>query len=75
MAAKFAMPDFMMMDELLSDEEMTIRDTVREFVADHITPIIADHYEAGTFPKELITKFGELGVLGANLPEEYGCAG
>ena len=72
--ANFSMPDFMNIDSLLSEEEITIRDTVREFVQDHILPVVADHYEKGTFPKDLIPRFGELGILGGNLPEEYGCA-
>lgn len=62
-------------DSLLSDEEKTIRDTVRDFVQENVVPGIAEHWEAGTFPKHLVPKFGELGILGANLPEEYGCSG
>ena len=38
-------------------------------------PIIDEHYKNGTFPKDLIKKFGDLGYLGMNLPEKYGCAG
>ncbi len=75
MAASFEVPDFMVMDNLLSEEERNVRDTVRDFVQDNVVPGIAEHYEAGTFPKDLIPRFGELGILGANLPEEYGCAG
>lgn len=75
MAAKFEVPDFMQMDMLLSEEERTIRDTVREFVQENVVPGIEEHYEHGTFPTDLIPRFGELGILGANLPEEYGCAG
>lgn len=51
-----------------------IRDTVREFVSDEVMPTIDQHFEAGTFPTDLIPKIGELGLLGANL-EGYGCAG
>jgi glutaryl-CoA dehydrogenase len=59
----------------LTEEERAVRDSVRRFV-DEQRP--ADHRQAyvdGRFPKELIPKMGELGVFGANLPEEYGCAG
>ncbi len=66
--------DFLNLDELLTDEEKLIRDTVRSFVDDNVIPIIEDHYMAGTFPHELIPQMGELGFLGANL-EGYGCAG
>ncbi len=66
--------DFLNLDELLSDEERLVRDTVRKFVEDQVVPIIEDHYMAGTFPRELVKPMAELGVLGANL-EGYGCAG
>jgi glutaryl-CoA dehydrogenase len=67
--------DFYDIDSLLSEEERAVRDTVRRFVDDEVLPIIGEHYIAGTFPTELIPKMGELGLYGANLPEEYGCAG
>ncbi|HYJ11332.1 MAG TPA: acyl-CoA dehydrogenase family protein, partial [Polyangiaceae bacterium] len=38
-------------------------------------PLIEEHYEAGTFPLELVPELAELGVFGATLPEKYGCAG
>jgi glutaryl-CoA dehydrogenase len=72
---KYESPDFMALDELLSEDDRNVRDTVRHFVDDNVLPIIEDHYEAGTFPTDVIPKLGELGVLGASLPEEYGCAG
>ena len=71
----FSAPDFFDVDSLLSEEERTIRDTVRAWVEDQLIPIIGDCYIAGRFPKELIPGIAGLGMLGANLPEEYGCAG
>jgi glutaryl-CoA dehydrogenase len=71
----FTSVDFFELDTQLSEEELLVRKTIREFVEAEISPIIAEHYEAGKFPSHLIPKLGELGVLGANLPEEYGCAG
>ncbi|MCU0625755.1 MAG: acyl-CoA dehydrogenase family protein [Gemmatimonadaceae bacterium] len=62
-------------DAALTEEERAIRDSVRRFVDDRILPIIGDCYVNGRFPKELIPEMAELGVFGANLPEEYGCAG
>jgi glutaryl-CoA dehydrogenase len=73
--AKFESPDFFNLDELLSEDDRNVRDTVRDFVDDNVMPVIEDKYEKGEFPTEIIPKLGELGVLGANLPEEYGCAG
>ena len=58
--------DFYNLDDELSEDERLVRDNVRRFVDAEILPIIAKHYEAGTFPMELIPKFGELGLLGAN---------
>jgi glutaryl-CoA dehydrogenase len=62
-------------DSLLSEEERAVRDSVRAFVDDKILPIIGDAYVEGHFPREIIPGLAELGVLGANLPEQYGCAG
>jgi glutaryl-CoA dehydrogenase len=74
-ATQFPGVDFYQMDSLLSEEERAVRDTVRAWVDEHLMPVIGDCYIEGRFPKELIPGLAELGVLGANLPEEYGCAG
>ncbi len=66
--------DLYRIDDLLSDEERAVRDTVRAFVSREVIPRMPEHNRAGTFPKELIPKMAELGLLGANL-EGYGCAG
>ena len=67
--------DFFKLDSLLSDEEKMVRQSVREFVDARIRPIIAECFEQGRFPAELIPEMAQLGLLGANLPEKYGCAG
>src|SRR4051812_9672425 len=51
-----------------------IRDTVRSFVADRVTPHAADWFEEARIPRELATEIGKLGLLGMHL-EGYGCAG
>jgi len=66
--------DLYNIDRLLSEEERMVRDTVRKFVNDRVLPIIGEHFEAGTFPRELIPEIAELGLLGMHL-EGYGCAG
>ncbi len=66
--------DFYRIDDLLTDEERMVRDTVRRFVDERVIPIIDKHFEDATFPKELIPQLAELGLLGGTLPEEYGCA-
>ncbi len=75
MAAKFQGIDFYNLDASLSEEERMIRDTLRDWVEERVMPLIGDAYIDRRFPKEIIPELGELGVLGANLPEEYGCAG
>ncbi|MCH8018850.1 acyl-CoA dehydrogenase family protein [candidate division KSB1 bacterium] len=71
---KFQGTDFYQIDDLLSDEERLIRQTVREFVDEEVMPVIRDHYRDGTFPTQLIAQIGKLGLLGSNL-QGYGCAG
>jgi glutaryl-CoA dehydrogenase len=66
--------DYYDIDELLSDEERLVRDTVRAFVDEKVMPRIAQHFRAGTFPMELIPEMGRLGLLGMTLTG-YGCAG
>jgi glutaryl-CoA dehydrogenase len=68
------MPDFFDLARHYSNEERSIRDSVRAFVDARILPTIADHWEHGTFPTELISEIGALGLLGCNL-QGYGCAG
>jgi glutaryl-CoA dehydrogenase len=73
--AKFKGIDYYDIDSLLSEEERMIRDTVRSWVDDNLMPVIEHAYIERKFPKELIPQMAELGIFGANLPEEYGCAG
>jgi glutaryl-CoA dehydrogenase len=69
------MLDFFDIDSLLFEEERAVRDSVRQFVDEHVLPIIGKCYVDGRFPREIIPELAQLGVFGANLPEEYGCAG
>jgi glutaryl-CoA dehydrogenase len=73
--ARYQGIDYYELDLLLSEEERLARDTVREWVDDELMPIIGEAYIERKFPKQIIPQLAELGVLGANLPEEYGCAG
>ena len=66
--------DLYNIDHVLSEEERLVRDTVRTFVRERVLPSIGEHFEAGTFPRELIPTIGEMGLLGMHL-EGYGCAG
>lgn len=67
--------DLFNIDAALTEEERAVRDSVRAFVDEKVLPIIGQCYVEGRFPKELIAEMGANGYFGANLPEEYGCAG
>ncbi len=75
MASKFKGVDYYRLDDLLTDEQKMVRETVRGWVDERVLPIIAKHYQEGTFPRHLVAEMAELGLFGATLPEEYGCAG
>ncbi len=67
--------DFLDIDSLLDEEEILLRDTVRDFVEKEIKPDVAEWWDRGVIPhRELAAKFGEMGMLGMHL-EGYGCAG
>jgi glutaryl-CoA dehydrogenase len=66
--------DLLHVDDELSDEERLVRDTVRKFASDRVLPSIADWFEAGTLPRDLLPEVGKLGLLGMHLTG-YGCAG
>ncbi|MBM3774824.1 MAG: acyl-CoA dehydrogenase, partial [Acidobacteria bacterium] len=66
--------DYLHVDSLLTEQELLVRQTARQFVEDRVIPIIRDCFREARFPVELIPELGRLGLLGANL-EGYGCAG
>ncbi|MBS1271042.1 MAG: Acyl-CoA dehydrogenase [Candidatus Marinimicrobia bacterium] len=72
--AKFQGIDYYKLDDHFSEEELMVRDMVRNFVENEVLPDIEEHHKEGTFQKDLIPKMAELGLYGANLPEKYGCA-
>jgi glutaryl-CoA dehydrogenase len=74
MGFKFQNFDFLNLDSTLSEDELLVRRTARDFVEDNIVPIIEDCFREGRFPRELVPLMGELGFFGASL-EGYGCAG
>ena len=66
--------DLLQIDDQLTADERLVRDTVRSYTADRVLPHIADWFEAGTLPRELLPELGKLGLLGMHLTG-YGCAG
>src|SRR3990170_367032 len=75
MAPRFTGVDFYGVEGLLGEDERAVRDTVRDWVEEQLLPVINESYLEGRFPKQLVPQMAELGFFGANLPEEYGCAG
>ena len=69
------MDDLLFLDEQLHDDERMIRESVTRFVTNDVRPLMAESFEHATFPKELIKKSADLGLLGLTLPAEYGGAG
>jgi alkylation response protein AidB-like acyl-CoA dehydrogenase len=59
----------------LTEEQISIRNMIREFAAEEITPNVLEYDESKTFPEHLISKMGELGIMGVIFPEEYSGAG
>jgi alkylation response protein AidB-like acyl-CoA dehydrogenase len=59
----------------LNENQIIIRDTIREFAEKNIRPVIMKYDESQEFPMEIIKQLGELGFLGILIPEEYGGAG
>ncbi len=70
----YSASDFYNITSLLTDEEKSIQQTLRQYVSAEIMPDIATHYLNHTFPLKIFKQLGELGALGANL-KGYGCAG
>jgi glutaryl-CoA dehydrogenase len=73
--ADYTSVDFLRIDEMLDDEELVARSSVREFVSKEFLPLLQEHIrQDGSFPMQLVPVMGELGLFGTNL-EGYGCAG
>ncbi|MCB0355476.1 MAG: acyl-CoA dehydrogenase family protein [Bdellovibrionales bacterium] len=66
--------NYMNVDKLFNEEEIMVRDTVREFVSEEVIPVLQEANRAEKFPSHLIPRFGELGLLGCNI-QGYDCPG
>ncbi len=67
--------DYYQVEDLFTEEEILIRDTVRSFVTEKVMPGVEKHFDNCTLPLELIPEIGRQGLFGANLPQDYDCAG
>ena len=72
---KYIPPDYFNIDELLTDEQKIIRNSVRDWVSRSVVPIIDEAAQKHKFPLHLIREMGEIGVFGPFIPEKYGGAG
>ncbi|KHD87804.1 MAG: acyl-CoA dehydrogenase [Bdellovibrio sp. ArHS] len=71
---KFESPNFLNTDSLFTEDELMVRNLIRDFVTREILPSIGEQYDKGHFPTEIIPRLGELGTLGATI-QGHGCAG
>ncbi len=67
--------DFFHLADLLSEDEIAVQNTVRDWVMNRFEPLLREHYAKGSFPMELAREMGEMGFFGGNLPVEFGAAG
>jgi glutaryl-CoA dehydrogenase len=72
--AIFSGVDYFNSDDLLTEDEILVRNTVRSFVENEVLPVIVKHNREGSFPQYLVPKIAELGLLGPTLPAKFGCA-
>ena len=71
----FTSPDYFNVDELLSEENKLVRDSVRNYVKKEISPIIEDYAQRAEFPEQIVKQLGDLGCFGPTVPVEYGGGG
>lgn len=68
-------PDYFQLDELLTDEHLLIRKTVRDWVKKELSPVIEDYAQRAEFPKQLLKGLADIGAFGPTIPTQYGGAG
>ncbi len=71
----FVSPDYFAVDELFTQEQKLIRETVRAYVKKEISPIIEEYAQRAEFPEQIVSQLGELGCFGPTVPVEYGGGG
>jgi glutaryl-CoA dehydrogenase len=71
----FESPDYYQLDELMSEEQLMVRDAVRTYVKTEISPIIEEYAQKAEFPNQIVKQLGDLGCFGPTVPTEYGGGG
>ena len=72
--APFSWDDPFLMRAQLSEEERLILDSAKDYAQEKLLPRVQQAFRHETFDREIMNEFGALGMLGATLPEKYGCA-
>jgi glutaryl-CoA dehydrogenase len=72
---RFQSPDYFQIDELLTEEQKLVRNSVREWVKKEVSPIIEEYAQRAEFPKQLIKGLAQIGAFGPYIPMEYGGGG
>jgi len=71
----FQSPDYFQLDELLTEEQKLVRESVRSYVKKEISPVIEDYAQRAEFPQQIVKQLGDLGCFGPTVPAEYGGGG
>lgn len=72
---QFVSPDYLLLDDLLTEEQKMIRESVRSYVKKEISPIIEDYAQKAEFPRQIVKQMGDLGCFGPTIPQQYGGGG
>jgi glutaryl-CoA dehydrogenase len=72
---QFTAPDYYLTEDLFTEEQKLVRDTVRAYVKKEISPIIEDYAQKAQFPAQIVKQLGELGCFGPTIPAKYGGGG
>lgn len=73
--SQYKSPDYYLLDELISEEHLMIRDSVRQWVNQSLMPIIEEYAQRAEFPRHLVKEMAQLGLFGPTIPQKYGGAG
>jgi len=71
---QFVWDDPLLLEEQLNEDERMVRDAARDYCQEQLMPRVLEAHRYERFDREIMTEMGELGFLGATLPEDYGCA-
>jgi glutaryl-CoA dehydrogenase len=75
MTDRFTAPDYYWIDELLTEEQKLVRNSVREWVKKEISPIIEQAAQKAEFPMHLVKGLAHIGAFGPYIPQQYGGGG